>query len=116
MVLLIAGRTCKMRSNTTHVVIFFCSLIGRTQRKVRKDRILVYPCVASLAACDDPFTIVRNYICNATQRNAAQRLAEHCELGLKRQICGNIKKAFFLKLSYSKVRAVFTHLGRGSHL
>ena len=33
-----------------------------------------------------------------------------------RQICGNIKKAFFLKLSYSKVRAFFTHLGRGGHL
>ena len=35
---------------------------------------------------------------------------------VKRQICGNIKKAFFLKLSYSKVRASFTHLGRGGHL
>ena len=35
---------------------------------------------------------------------------------LKRQICGNIKKAFFLKLPYSKVRASFTHLGRGGHL
>ena len=34
---------------------------------------------------------------------------------VKRQICGNIKKAFFLKLSYSKVRAFFTHLGRGGH-
>ena len=33
-----------------------------------------------------------------------------------RQICGNIKMAFFLKWSYSKVRAVFTHLGRGGHL
>ena len=27
-----------------------------------------------------------------------------------------LKKAFFLKLSYSKVRAFFTHLGRGGHL
>ena len=27
-----------------------------------------------------------------------------------------IIKAFFLKLSYSKVRASFTHLGRGGHL
>ena len=35
---------------------------------------------------------------------------------VKRQIFGNIKKAFFLKLSYSKVRAFFTHLGRGGHL
>ena len=36
---------------------------------------------------------------------------------IKRQICGNIKKkAFFLKLSYSKVRASFTYLGRGGHL
>ena len=35
---------------------------------------------------------------------------------VKRQICGNIKKAFFFKLSYSKVRAFFTHLGRGGHL
>ena len=26
---------------------------------------------------------------------------------VKRQICGNIKKAFFLKLSYSKVRVFF---------
>ena len=26
-----------------------------------------------------------------------------------------IEKAFFLKLSYSKVRAFFTHLGRGGH-
>ena len=29
----------------------------------------------------------------------------HC---VKRQICGNIKMAFFFKLSYSKVRAFFT--------
>ena len=35
---------------------------------------------------------------------------------VKRQICGNIKKAFFLKLPYSKARAFFTHLGRGGHL
>ena len=35
---------------------------------------------------------------------------------VKRQICGNIKKAFFLKLPYSKVRASFTHLERGGHL
>ena len=27
-----------------------------------------------------------------------------------------LKRAFFLKLSYSKVRAFFTHLGRGGHL
>ena len=27
-----------------------------------------------------------------------------------------LKWAFFLKLSYSKVRAFFTHLGRGGHL
>ena len=33
-----------------------------------------------------------------------------------RQIYGNIKMAFFLKLSYSKVRASFTYLGRGGHL
>ena len=31
-------------------------------------------------------------------------------------ICGNIKMEFFLKLSYSKVRAFFfTYLGRGGH-
>ena len=35
---------------------------------------------------------------------------------VKRQICGNIKIVFFLKLSYSKDRAFFTYLGRGSHL
>ena len=35
---------------------------------------------------------------------------------VKRQICGNIKMAFFFKLSYSKVRAFFTYLGRGGHL
>ena len=34
---------------------------------------------------------------------------------VKRQICGNIKMAFYLKLSYSKVRAFFTYLGRGGH-
>ena len=34
----------------------------------------------------------------------------------KRQICGNIIMAFSLKLSYSKVRASFTHLGRGGYL
>ena len=27
-----------------------------------------------------------------------------------------LKKRFFLKLPYSKVRASFTHLGRGGHL
>ena len=35
---------------------------------------------------------------------------------VKRQFCGNIKKVFFFKLSYSKVRAFFTYLGRGGHL
>ena len=35
---------------------------------------------------------------------------------VKRQICGNTKMAFFFKLSYSKVRACFTYLGRGGHL
>ena len=89
-VLLMGGHTGKNEFNTTHLVLFFCSLIGRTQRKVRKDRILSIlalrcdPCVASLAACGDPFTIVRNY---ATQRNAMQRLAEHCELGLRGYPC-----------------------------
>ena len=34
---------------------------------------------------------------------------------VKRQIFSNTKMAFFLKLSYSKVRAFFTYLGRGSH-
>ena len=34
----------------------------------------------------------------------------------KHPICGNIKMAFFLKLSYSKVRTFFTPLGRGGHL
>ena len=35
---------------------------------------------------------------------------------VKRQICGNNKMAFFLKWSYSKVRAGFTYLGRGGQL
>ena len=35
---------------------------------------------------------------------------------VKRQICGNIIMVFPLKLSYSKVRASFTHLVRGGHL
>ena len=35
---------------------------------------------------------------------------------VKRQISGNIKMVFFLKSSYSKVRAFFTNLGRGGHL
>ena len=35
---------------------------------------------------------------------------------VKRQIYGNNKMAFFLKWSYSKVRAGFTYLGRGGHL
>ena len=43
------------------------------------------------------------------------RYNERCHR-VKRQICGNIKMAFSLKLSYSKVRASFTHLGRGGHL
>ena len=37
----------------------------------------------------------------------------HC---VKRQICGNIKMAFFFKKnSYSKVRAFLLNLGRGGH-
>ena len=35
---------------------------------------------------------------------------------VKRQIYDNIIIAFFLKLSYLKVRASFTHFGRGGHL
>ena len=35
-----------------------------------------------------------------------------CYSGSTRQICGNIIMAFFFKLSYSKVRAFFIHLGK----
>ena len=58
------------------------------------------------------------YVClseHAILAAHAIRYNERCHR-VKRQICGNIKKAFFLKLSYSKVGAFFTHLGRGGHL
>ena len=35
---------------------------------------------------------------------------------VKCQVCSNMKMAFFLKLSYSKVRAISNYLGRGGHL
>ena len=58
------------------------------------------------------------YVClseHAILAVRAIRCITRCHRG-KHQICGNIKKAFSLKLSYSKVRAFFTHLGRGGHL
>ena len=71
-VLLIAGRTCKMNL-IPHISCFFLfSNWSNATQGIRKDRILVYPCVASLVACGDPFTIVRNC---ATQRTATQRSA-----------------------------------------
>ena len=38
-------------------------------------------------------------------------LSEHAILAVRA-----VRGDFFLKLSYSKVRAFFTHLGRGGHL
>ena len=74
-------------------------------------------------ACAERVTVVVSCVCVSVCLYVC--LSEHAILAVravrsitkdvkrvKRQICGNIKKAFFLKLSYSKVRAFFTHLGR----
>ena len=52
------------------------------------------------------------YVCLSEHaiRVRAVRYNERCHR-VKRQICGNIKKAFFLKLPYSKVRASFILAG-----
>ena len=74
-------------------------------------------------ACAERFTVVVSCVCVCV----CVCLSEHAILAVRAirsimkdaivfQICGNIKKVFFLKLSYSKVRAFFTHLGRGGHL
>ena len=55
--------------------------------------------------------LVCMYVCHAHAILAVRAIKSVT----KDKICSNIIMAFFLKLSYSKVRASFTHLGRGGH-
>ena len=68
-------------------------------------------------ACAERVTVVFSCVCVSVCPNTL--FWQYAQLGVhrvKRQICDNIIMAFFLKLSYSKVRVFFTHLGRGSYL
>ena len=81
-------------------------------------------------ACAERVTVVVSCVCLSVCLYVCMyvSLSEHAILAVRavrsitkdaivlKPICGNIKKAFFLKLSYSKVGAFFTHLGRGGHL
>ena len=69
-------------------------------------------CLVCLSVCMYVCISVRTHYSGSTRN---YKYNERCHR-VKRQICDNNKKAFFLKLSYSKVRAFFTHLSRGGHL
>ena len=62
--------------------------------------------------------LVCTYVCHAHDILAVRAIKSVNERyrRVKRQICGNIIMTFFLKLSYSKIRVSFTHLGKGGHL
>ena len=70
-----------------------------------------------VCVCVCVYVCVYVCVCVTTRSGSTRswKYNERCDR-VKRQICGNIKKAFFLNFSYSKVRAFFTHLGRGGHL
>ena len=55
--------------------------------------------------------LVCMYVCHAHAILAVRGIKS-----VTKDTVGNIIMVFFLKLSYSKVRASFTHLGRGGHL
>ena len=83
-----------------------------------------FPIVSSYSnprrACAARVTVVVSCVCMSVRTRysgstRSYKYNERCHR-VKRQICGNNKMAFFLKWSYSKVRAGFTYLGRGGHL
>ena len=70
--------------------------------------------------CAERVTVVVSCVCMSVRTlysgsTRSYKYNERCHR-VKRQICGNNKMLFFFKLSYSKVRAGFTYLGRGGHL
>ena len=73
-------------------------------------------------ACAERVTVVVSCVCVClsvrTRYSGSTRSLKYNKIchRVKRQICDNIIMVFFLKLSYSKVRVFFTHLGRGSYL
>ena len=62
--------------------------------------------------------LVCMYVCHAHAILAARAIKSITKdtIVLNVRFAAILKMAFFLKLSYSKVRASFTHLGRGGHL
>ena len=62
--------------------------------------------------------LVCMYVCHAHAILAVRAIKSVTKdtIVLNVRFAGNIIMVFFLKLSYSKVRASFTHLGRGGHL
>ena len=84
-------------------------------RRACAERVTVV--VSCVCVCVCVCVSVCMYVCpNTLFWQYAQLEVQRKMPSVKRQICSNIKKAFFLKLPYSKVRASFTHLGRGGHL
>ena len=94
---------------TPLVLALFCSSIPTTSLFINPQR-----------ACAERVTVVVSCVCMSVRTRysgstRSYKYNERCHR-VKRQICGNNKMAFFLKWSYSKVRAGFTYLGRSSHL
>ena len=74
--------------------------------------IYIYVCVCvvcGVCVCVCVCVSVCLSVCLSTHAILAVRATNERYHRVKRQICGNIKMAFFLKLSYSKVRASFTY-------
>ena len=99
----------------TYCFLFFIYMYLHTlinPRRACAERATVVVSCVCLSVCLSVCMSVRTRYSGSMR---SYKYNERCHR-VKRQICGNIKKAFFLKLSYSKVRAFFTHLGRGGHL
>ena len=66
-------------------------------------------------ACAARVTVLGLSVCLCFPYSGSTRNEKYNERyhRVKRQICSNIKMVFSFKLSYSKVRAFFTYLGRG---
>ena len=97
----------------------YCSKNIRDRSKIeitQHGNIIINPRHANL----EKVTVVVSCVCMSVRTRysgstRSYKYNERCRR-VKRQICGNNKMAFFLKWSYSEVRAGFTYLGRGGHL
>ena len=117
--------SASISKNVNYVLVSMCTNFGAF---IKKCTIGLVCCLTNTIinpqhACTLRITVVVSCVCLSACLSAHAILAVRAMKRkneryhrVKRQICGNIKMAFSFKLSYSEVRAFFTHLGRGGHL